>query len=383
MKRKLFYITVTGLCFLSLTATGTSPALSPAIAKEPPPAHQTAPEEPSPRVVTTDSLYLAPVPENPRTSEGDFVILKNDRILSVNTKFAGGGSDHDGAVLAGRISKDNGRTWSEDFVVVENEGGRNVMSVTLLRLQNGRIALFYLVKNSLTDCYPVMRLSSDEAQTWSAPVACIPPGTGYFVLNNNRVIQLDNGRLLLPVACHSKNGTSFNPNGVITCFYSDDSGATWHESRPVEAPEGVVKQEPGVIALKDGRLLMYIRTGSGFQYFSYSSDAGHTWSVAVEGTLRSAQSPALIVRDPWTQQLTAIWNDHPTQRTPLCLAVSGDEGQTWTSRQIIENDPALWYCYPSFKILSQGLALVSYCLGDKKKAGLAGMLIRRIRYTHP
>ena len=32
----------------------------------------------------------------------------------------------------------------------------NVMSVSLLRLKSGAIAMFYLVKDSLTDCRPMM-----------------------------------------------------------------------------------------------------------------------------------------------------------------------------------------------------------------------------------
>ena len=75
-------------------------------------------------------------------------------------------------------------------VVVENEGGMNVMSVSLLRLQNGEIALFYLRKNSTEDCIPMMRISKDEARTWSDPIPCITDRKGYFVLNNDRVVQL-------------------------------------------------------------------------------------------------------------------------------------------------------------------------------------------------
>lgn len=326
------------------------------------------------RVLTTDSLYLAPVAGNPRTSEGDFIQLKNKQILTVYTKFTGGGGDHDRAGLIGRVSKDDGRTWGEEISIVENEGGMNVMSVSLLRLQNGDIALFYLVKNEINDCYPVMRISKDEAITWSRPTNCIPPGTGYFVLNNNRVIQLAGGRLLLAVACHSRGSLSFSENGEISCFYSDDNGKSWHETQQVEAPEGVIKQEPGLIPLKDGSILMYIRTKSGFQYFSYSFDDGLTWSKAVKGSLQSAQSPALLIRNPYSQDLVAVWNDHPTERTPLCIATSQDEGQTWINKQIIESDPSLWYCYPSLKILSNHTALISYCFATKQKWGLGGMM---------
>ena len=76
------------------------------------------------------------------------------------------------------------------------------MSVSLLRLNNGAIALFYVRKNSLDDCHPQVRFSTDEAHTWSAPIPVIPSEKGYFVLNNDRVIQTTRGRLIAPVSLH-------------------------------------------------------------------------------------------------------------------------------------------------------------------------------------
>ncbi|MEA1952605.1 MAG: sialidase family protein [Planctomycetota bacterium] len=109
---------------------------------------------------------LPPGPGNPRNSEGDFIKLADGRILFVYTHFTGGGSDHATAHLAGRFSSDGGKTWTDkDTLVLANEGGFNIMSVSLLRLQDGRIALFYARKNSHTDCRPIMRISTDEAKT--------------------------------------------------------------------------------------------------------------------------------------------------------------------------------------------------------------------------
>src|SRR3990172_11642821 len=133
---------------------------------------------------------LAPLPGNPRNSEGDFIQLADGRMLFVYTHFTGGGSDHSAAYLAGRYSSDGGRKWSaDDAVVLPNEGEMNVMSVSLLRLQNGEIALFYLRKNSLEDCRSYMRLSTDEARTWGPPTLCTPP-PAYYVVNNDRVVQV-------------------------------------------------------------------------------------------------------------------------------------------------------------------------------------------------
>ena len=52
----------------------------------------------------------------------------------------------------------------DDLKIIENEGTMNVMSVSLLRMKNDEIALFYLKKNSTTDCIPMVRFSKDEAK---------------------------------------------------------------------------------------------------------------------------------------------------------------------------------------------------------------------------
>ncbi len=89
------------------------------------------------------TLRLAPVPGHPRNSEGDFIALKDGRLLFVYSHFTGGGGDHDQAFLAGRYSSDGGRTWTDkDEVIVERDGDWNVMSVSLLRLKDGSIGLF-------------------------------------------------------------------------------------------------------------------------------------------------------------------------------------------------------------------------------------------------
>ena len=89
----------------------------------------------------TKVRLLPPGVSNPRNSEGDFIQLKDGRILLVYTHFTGGGGDDDAAFLAGRFSSDGGVTWTpDDVTIVPNEGQWNVMSVSLLRLQSGEIA---------------------------------------------------------------------------------------------------------------------------------------------------------------------------------------------------------------------------------------------------
>ncbi|MGM9509211.1 exo-alpha-sialidase [Larkinella sp. GY13] len=334
-------------------------------------------------------LQLNPGADNPRNSEGDFVTLKDGRILFIYSRFAGNSSsDFAAATLVGRYSSDGGKTWTpDDQLIVSNEGGMNVMSVSLLRLQDGRIALFYARKNSMDDCIPMMRISTDEAKTWSDAIPCITDRKGYFVLNNNRVIQLKTGRLLMPVALHeTPPGGRFNGKGRLFSYYSDDTGKTWKVSQEVANPDVITLQEPGLVALKD-RLMMIIRTDAGVQYAAYSTDQGQTWSPSQPTTIASPVSPATIARIPATGDLLMVWNNNGNQegnpikgrRTPLNIAVSKDEGQTWQHVKTLEADPDGWYCYTAIHFVGKKEVLLSYCAGNRPKGtGLSVTNVTRL-----
>ncbi len=325
---------------------------------------------------------LPPGPKNPRNSEGDFIQLTDGRILFVYTHFTDGAIDHSTAHLAGRFSTDEGRTWTDhDVVIVPNEGDMNIMSVSLLRLQNGEIALFYVRKNSLADCRPMMRISRDEAKTWSEPVCCITDEVGYYVLNNDRAVQLASGRLLLPVALHNRPGDEKpNWNGWIICYLSDDQGKTWRRSKSVltavdASGKRLLAQEPGVVELDEDRLRMFVRSNAGSQLQSFSEDGGETWSSLIPSNIISPRSPASIERIPQTGDLLLVWNNHEgidpklkKWRTPLCVAVSRDDGKTWEKTKVLEDCPNGWYCYTAIEFVGEHV-LLAHCAGDRRTGG--------------
>jgi sialidase-1 len=326
---------------------------------------------------------LPPQPGNPRNSEGDFVQLRDGRVLFIYSHFTGGGSDHAAGHLASRVSSDGGRTWSkEDVVVLPQSGLFNDMSVSLLRLQNGNVALFYARKNSLLDCRAVMRISTDECETWGDPIECISDQVGYYVLNNDRVIQLRDGRLIMAVSLHNlESYEEPNWDGHVMCYISDDSGATWRRNKTILAPvddnnKRLIAQEPGLVELKDGRLLMFIRSNAGSQLMSWSEDRGETWTTPIPSNIISPVSPATIERIPSTGDLLLVWNDHSKiddarrgKRTPFKIAVSKDEGVTWSSVRTLEDDANGWYCYTAMDFID-GRVLLGHCAGDRRTGGL-------------
>jgi sialidase-1 len=336
---------------------------------------------------------IEPSKSNPRNSEGAFVTLKNGAIRLYYTQFYGGGGDNSPARIVSIESADGGRSWSSvPQVVVENTGGENVMSVSMLRLRSGKIAMFYLIKNGLHDCRPRIRYSDDEGITWSEPRLVIE-APGYFVVNNDRVIQLDKGRLVMPAAFHRLKGAdtksyrSFDARAIALWYFSDDEGATWREADnwwaiPVRSGSGL--QEPGVVELSDGSIFSWARSDQGRQYAFTSRDAGKSWSPPEISSMESPNSPSSIKRLPQSPDLLAIYNDHSGKfpmvkgkRTPLISAISSDGGKTWPMRRPIESDPDGWYCYTAIHFVGDAV-LLAYCAGDSKVGGLNRLRIRRI-----
>jgi len=330
-------------------------------------------------------LELPPSPNNPRNSEGDFIELKSGKLLFIYTHYdTGSGVDHDPAYLASRNSVDAGMTWSDtDDIVMGNEGSQNIMSVSLLRLNNGDIALFYLRKNSSEDCIPIMRVSKDEARTWGPPVQCIGK-KGYYVLNNDRVIQLNDGTLMFAVSEHKSKDKIFDAQGNLYAYFSEDNGKTWKSSKKVPNETKIITQEPGLIEMGDGRIMMFIRTNDGKQYLSYSSDKGLSWSHILPSNIPSPLSPASIEKIPGSNHWIMVWNnndgsmtDIKNKRTPLTVAISKDEGVSWKNVKNIETEKDGWFCYTAIYFVKNDI-LLAYCAGDRSDKNYNGLARTRL-----
>ncbi len=357
-------------------------------------------------------LQLDPSAENCRNSEGAFADLGNNRLLFAYSRFKqGSGDDDDQADIVGRFSNDGGITWSDhDEILIANHNGMNVMSVSLLPLQDSGLGMFYLNKISRKDCRPELRRSYDQGRTWSEPTV-LTSTPGYYVLNNDRVIRLCSGRLVAPVALHrtihQENGeTTHDWQALIMFFLSDDDGRTWRESLDWQAPtlSGLCFQEPGMVELSDGRLMCLIRTNFGQQWATWSSDGGEHWSPAVPTTIMGPCSPATVKTIPGTEKLLLAWNDHARPgpciigaetgllppldpqpgsngRTPLVLAISHDQGMNWGKRLCIEDSPDHGFCYVSMHFTADAV-LLAYCAGGNDTGGLLCRLrLRRIPLT--
>ena len=172
---------------------------------------------------------------NQRNGEGAFIKLKDGTIMFGFTEFTANDWEDDvEARISCIFSKDNGETWSEKSVLFERPtDSKNIMSLSFLRMNNNDIGAFYIVKNLDGTDKIVISRSADEGKTWSDPISCMQclEEQDYYVLNNDRVLKLSNGRILFAVAKHTVLNTDkdFEP-GEIHFFLSDNDGESFEKT---------------------------------------------------------------------------------------------------------------------------------------------------------
>lgn len=334
---------------------------------------------------------IPPQKGNGRNSEGDFITLKDGTIMFAYSRYnSDGGEDDDSCDIAALYSYDNGESFTDMRILVKAEdlGVKNLMCVSLMRMQNGDIGLFFLKKleNGFSEYY--LLRSDDEGKSFYSQKKCFPDTyKSYYVVNNARVLRTSDSRLFVPAASHrtgfdEKNELQFDYYAFSLLFCSEDDGNTWKEinvkfANPNPNSETGL-QEPGITELKNGSLYTYFRTDCLCQYESISVDGGKTWTTPSPSIFTSPESPMLIRKNPYSGKYYSIYNPVPfyntrnededffqAGRTPIILRESND-GINFSNEIILENDENKGYCYPAVHFIDEKTLLISFCAGGKE-----------------
>ncbi len=292
-----------------------------------------------------ETVYHEKCEKLPHTLQGPFVTLADGSILSVNKTEA-------------IRSTDGGKTWKGTPLFKDPAKFETRPERALIRTKDGTLVFAFLnqkeyhagkwdnwnpkaLREYFLPTY-VMR-STDEGKTWDEPQKIQDGWCGAI----RSLIQMQNGRLVLV-----GQDIQVHPGRHITWTHvSDDDGKTWKHGNKIDI--GGIGDHGGtmeatVVELKDGRVMMLIRTVLGRFWEAYSDD-GQFWRTIHPSRLSAVSAPAQLARLK-SGRIVAVWNDLPraiqSRRAELSIAYSEDEGKTWSAPVIIASNPKMRIAYP-------------------------------------
>lgn len=206
--------------------------------------------------------------------------------------------------------------------------------------------------------------STDGGRTWdeTVEVATAPFSGGYGMRGG---VQLESGVVLLPLS-------DVPHYQKVFVMHSADGGRTWGAPVAAAAVDGFQFEEPSVLALPGGRVLMMLRENVSHHLFMVTStDGGHTWSSPRRTPIWGYPPHLLALPDG---RVACIYG---YRRPPygIRLVISDDGGETWNldDQLVIRGDlPNRNLGYPAAVVTREGGVFTVYYGEDA--AGVTGIM---------
>ena len=277
-----------------------------------------------------------------------------------------------------RRSTDSGQTWEEPRVIARVKGKiqQNEVAFTQNLAKPGEVTYNNIVpivdrKNGVVHflfCVEYARAyymrSDDDAMTFSEPVDI----TGTFekfrseydwkvlATGPGHGIQLENGRLVVPVWLSDGTGGHAHRPSIVSVIYSDDAGKTWERGDVVvRHPELKNPSETLALQLTDGRVMLNIRNESPEhrRAVSYSDDGSTGWTtpvfhdelvepICMGSLIRLSAQPGdsrnrvLFANPDSNEPRDPERPEGNYKRQNVTVRLSYDEGRTWPVKKSIE-----------------------------------------------
>jgi len=189
--------------------------------------------------------------------------------------------------------------------------------------------------------------SSDHGVTWGERRVLVE-FLGY--MPRNHPLCLRGGSIVLPLYDEHKGRSVF--------LISRDGGAIWELGGDIITRPG--NEQAALAELSDGSLIAFMRTREAPAYIweSRSSDGGWNWSPSVRMPFPNPDAAVDVIHLA-NGHLVLAFNNSGIYRTPLSVALSTDDGKTWTAVANIETAEGD-FDYPSMVVDQTGIIHITY-----------------------
>ena len=273
-------------------------------------------------------------------------------------------------------SKDNGLTWQPHPIFDTPSKFKFSDERAIIRTRKGVVIVAFMNNaeehwtwdDKLGDApgavLPTYAMrSTDDGRTWEAPQKLHNDWTGAV----RDILETKEGRIVF-TSMKMRN----NPGRhTVLTYCSDDQGVTWKPSNVIDLGgagdhDGVT--EATILELKEGKVLMLMRSNWMCFWRAESQDGGLTWHPLGPSNIPASSSPGMLHRLK-SGRIALVWNrlfpegkdtfpltggDRLRSATPanwhrgeLSIAFSNDECRTWSQPNVIARKPGTWLvAYP-------------------------------------
>ena len=210
---------------------------------------------------------------------------------------------------------------------------------------DGEISLFFKVGWKIPLWETFVTRSTDGGNTWGAAEELVEGDKGGRGPVKNKPILLSNGNWLAPASLEGPaHWEGRRKPWRAFADRSEDKGRTWTASNlvfPESKEEGMIQPTLWESSEEPGHVFMLTRSMRGSRarvWRANSTDYGVTWNKPYKTTLPNNNSGLDVAKLPHSGTLVLIYNPVTSTRSPLRLAISTDNGETWPTYIDLEKE---------------------------------------------
>lgn len=279
--------------------------------------------------------------------------------LLVASWYTGGKTEEVGNYITLAESKDFGKTWKKNVIVVSPGKNKRVFDPCLWYNPKEKLLSLYFAQSTgqtWDGQGGVWHINRDKyTGKWSRPER-LADG----VMMNKPVIYKNN--ILLPVAYWDKLPLAVvappkDTSKVGVNIYSEKSDRASFIGR-IRIPNHLIEAyEPQIVVLNDGKLWTLIRTSKGV-FESISKDEGKSWSFPLPFTKVGPTTPSRFYVGRLKSGALILVLNNSVKRENLTAFISKDDGKTWPYR--LQIDERIGVTYPDLTQDENGNIFIIY-----------------------
>lgn len=276
---------------------------------------------------------------------------KNGRLWAV--WYAGGPNEAGegaGNYVVAVTSDDDGKSWSDQRLVIDPPGDVRAYDPTLWHDPQGRLWLFWAQSSHWWDGRSGVWAMTSEDSGSATPKWSEPRRLCDGIMMNKPTVT-NSGDWLLPVSIwaqpadkrtRAEHRYSMPEEVGARVVVSKDSGKTFAYLGKARAPDSIF-DEHMIIEKNDATLWMLIRNKFGIAE-SFSHDGGKTWSAGRQSKITHVNA-RFFIRRLKSGSLLLVKHNPPDgrSRSHLMAFISQDDGESWTNGMMIDERSGVSY----------------------------------------